>query len=660
MRWIVSVMAGVLLLAGNLAVMAQPVSAPTAGVARIESAFDRLFGPRGTVRHTGAVIAVVQDGRIVTLKAFGHADAAGETPVDPERTRFRTGSVTKTLVGVAVAQAIAEGRIQSIDDPINAYLTRWKAPDNRGTPITIRMLATHQAGFAERRQPFMRAGDRYPEIDADYLEANLPGFIVPTNTGSNYSNFGAGLLGFMAEDAAKMPIDQYLEERVFGPARMSNAVVVAGPKPIPNAAQAQVIYPNGGTRPLPDTWANHPINRMAGGLAMTGEDAAHYMIALLGGSVELGIADILGDRGRALAFARQGYTHPAVQGYGLLFMINDWNGTRLAEHGGRTIGTSTYLTLLPEQKTGIFVAVTGEAGTTLPLARLFGMPSAPAPNAAQAGRPLPLLSGIRSAGLEALLGRWQAPPATGNPASNLAPYAGEYVGQRRQMRSVTEIFSANFLGGPLPVSVPGDGALQLGSSKGYKPHGDKVFWRSEALQPDRPSGWSDVIVFLPDATGKPTRASLQYTDAVYHKAEGLAAPSVWNKALAIGALVLLTGLIALLWAKGSRGRWLAVGMPFALIASPVLFFRSWAPAPVEPLKYVQTTSMDLVPFQIWMNLVAAGGLALLVLAALSFRQPALAGWRGGLARWHLRLLGLGAIPLLFAFWSYGLIGWNIS
>ncbi|MBU6187958.1 MAG: beta-lactamase family protein [Betaproteobacteria bacterium] len=659
MRWIASFMAGVLLLGSSLVAFAQSPAQPT-GIGSIEAAFDRMFGPRGTVRHTGAVIAVVQDGRIVSLKAYGHADAAGKVLVDPARTRFRTGSITKTLVGVAVAQAMSEGRIRSIDDPVNAYLTRWKVPDNRGTPVTIRMLATHQAGFAERRQPFMRAGEVFPTIDASYLNDNVPGYIVPANTGSNYSNFGAGLLGFMAEDTAKMPMDRYLAERVFGPARMVNAVVVKGPEPILNAAQAQVIYANGGTRPLPDTWANHPINRMAGGLAMSGEDAAHYMIALMGGSPELGIADILGEQGRALAFARQGGTHPAVQGYGLLFMINDWNGTRLAEHGGRTIGTSSYMTLLPDRKTGIFVAVTGEGGVTLPLASLLGLPPAPAPDAAQAGRPLPTLSGIRSAGLEALLGRWQAPAAVGTPASDLAPYAGEYISQRRQIRSVSEIFSANFLGGPMPVSVPGDGALQLGASRGFKPHGDNVFWRSEALQPDKPSGWSDVIVFLPDEAGQPTRASLQYTDAVYHKAEGLARPSLWNTALLVGALVLLTGLLALLWSKGSCGRWLAVGMPFALIASPVLFFRSWASAPVEPLKYVQTSSMDLVPFQIWMNLVALGALALVVLAVLGLRQPAIAGWRGGLGRWHLRLLGLGAIPLLFAFWSYGLIGWNVS
>ncbi|MFO6448718.1 serine hydrolase domain-containing protein [Erythrobacter sp. NE805] len=659
MRWMASVMAGVLLLGSGLAAFAQTPAAPLAA-GRIEAAFDRMFGPRGTVRHTGAVIAVVENGRIVTLKAYGHADAAGKLPVDPARTRFRTGSITKTLVGVAVAQAMTDGRIRSLDDPVNAYLTRWKVPDNRGTPITIRMLATHQAGFAERRQPFMRAGDRFPAIDAAYLDANLPGYIVAANTGSNYSNFGAGLLGFMAEDAAKMPIDRYLAARVFGPARMAHALVARGPEPIPDAAQAEVIYPNGGTRPLPDTWSNHPINRMAGGLAMTGEDAAHYMIALLGGSPSLGIADILGERGRALAFARQGGTHPAVQGYGLLFMINDWNGTRLAEHGGRTIGTSSYMTLLPDRKTGIFVAVTGEGGTTMPLAGLLGLPAAPRPDAAEAGRPLPTLSGIRAAGVEALLGRWQAPPAVGTSARDLAPYAGDYISQRRQIRSVSEIFSANVLGGPLPVGVGSDGALQLGSSKGFKPHGANVFWRSEALQPDKPSGWSDVIVFLPDTEGKPTRASLQYTDAVYHKAEGLARPALWNRALAIGVLVLLTGVLALAWAKGSRGRWLAAGMPLALLASPVLFFRSWAAAPVEPLQYVQTTSMDLVPFQIWMNLVAAGVLGLLVLAALSVREPATAGWRGGLARWHLRLLGLGAIPLLFAFWSYGLIGWNVG
>lgn len=657
MRTIARLLALALLLGSGAATRAQPAPLP---IERLEPAFDAVFGPGGKVRHTGAVVAVVQDGEIRLLKGYGHADAAGTIPVDPARTRFRTGSISKTLVGVAIAQQLVEGRIRSVDDPANAYLTRWKVPDNAGTPITLRMLATHQAGFAERRQPFLRPGDRFPKIDAAYLDANVPRFIVPANSGSNYSNFGAGLLGFVAEDAAGIPMQQLLVQRIFGPARMAGATLVGEPRAIPDAAQAQVIYPNGGARALPDDWSNNPVNLMAGALAMSGRDAAHYMIALMGGSQPLGIADILGDRGRTLAFSRQGGTHPAVQGYGLLFMTNSWNGTRLVEHGGRTIGTSSYMTLLPDRRTGIFVAATGETGTTLPLAELLGLPPAPAPDKARAGRPLPTLSGIRATGIEALLGRFQAPPAVGSHATDLSRYAGEYVGQRRQLRSVTEIFSANFLGGPLPVSAPGDGALQLGGSKGFRPHGANLFWRSEALIPDRPSGWSDLLVFLPDAAGNPTRASLQYTDAVFHKAEGLDRPSIWNKALAIGAVGLLTGLLALAWARGSRARWLAALMPLALLASPILFFRSWPDAQVEPLSFVWIKPADLVPFQIWMNVVALGALGLLLAAVASFAGPRLAGFRGGLGRWHLRLLGLAATPLLYAFWRYGLIGWNIS
>jgi CubicO group peptidase (beta-lactamase class C family) len=75
MRWIAIFMAGILLLGSNFAVFAQPAATPS-GTGRIAAAFDRLFGPNGKVRHTGAVIAVVENGRIVTLKAYGHADAA--------------------------------------------------------------------------------------------------------------------------------------------------------------------------------------------------------------------------------------------------------------------------------------------------------------------------------------------------------------------------------------------------------------------------------------------------------------------------------------------------------------------------------------------------------------------------------------------------------
>ena len=50
----------------------------------------------------GAVVAVVRGGRVVLAKGYGYEDEAG-TPVTPDRTVFRVGSVSKIVTAMAAS-----------------------------------------------------------------------------------------------------------------------------------------------------------------------------------------------------------------------------------------------------------------------------------------------------------------------------------------------------------------------------------------------------------------------------------------------------------------------------------------------------------------------------------------------------------------------------
>lgn len=640
-----------------------PVTAATSATSTsdrkaIEAAFDAAFSPAGKFRYTGAVVAVVQDGKLVFVKGYGHEDSAGKIPIDPTETRFRLGSITKTLVGTGIGQLIDAGKIASLDTPVNPYLKRGQLPANRGQAITLRMLGTHQTGLAEARMPFQRAGKPKPRIDDAYLRANFPGYVVPVNSGSNYSNFGAAMLGYVIEDQTRQSFAQFAARDIFAPLGMTHSLVVEDARAQPRLADGDAFYPNGGKRQIPNLWANHPIVEAAGGMASTGDDMARYMIGLLGGGD--GVPALLTPQSRAIVMARQGGTHPLTQGYGVLFMTNDWNGNRLVEHGGRTLGASSYMSLLPDRRTGIFVAVTGDYGQALPGAALLGLPGAPAPDKTQQGKTLPGLSQLRAIGLEALLGRYRLPvkpqPSTFDPAD----YAGQYVGQRRSLKSATQIFSDNFLGGPLTIAPGKSGEILLGRTP-YTQVGKDVFWHDPALTPDRPSGWSDVLVFRRDAQGHVKDMSLLYTDVVFARADGVLTPAHANSALIWGALILLTGLLSAFWARGSRGRIVAPVTAIAIILSPIVFFRSWPKSAVESLSYVWITPGDLVLFQLWLDATAGLAVALIVLAIIGFRGPtANTGWRAALGRWHLAILGVGAVLLIIGYAYYGMIGWNIA
>ena len=123
------------------------------GPKELEGVFDEFFDPESHT-YTGAMVAIVRGGEIVLLKGYGFQDAARTIPVSPETTVFRLASVTKTLVGTGVGQLIDAGKISRLDDPVNLYASRFQLPPNNGHEITLRMLATHQAGFAEKRGAF--------------------------------------------------------------------------------------------------------------------------------------------------------------------------------------------------------------------------------------------------------------------------------------------------------------------------------------------------------------------------------------------------------------------------------------------------------------------------------------------------------------------------
>src|SRR5687768_9716321 len=110
----------------------------------------------------GAVVVVVKDGEVLTQRGFGYADIAKRTPVSPETTMFRTGSVSKLTTWTAVMQLVEQGKLD-LDADVNEYLD-FTIPPYDGQPVTLRNIMTHTAGFEEtvRRLISDSQGDMVP------------------------------------------------------------------------------------------------------------------------------------------------------------------------------------------------------------------------------------------------------------------------------------------------------------------------------------------------------------------------------------------------------------------------------------------------------------------------------------------------------------------
>src|SRR5688572_14054477 len=95
----------------------------------------------------GAVVVVVKDGQVLLQKGYGYADVRKKEPVDPERTLFRPGSVSKLFTWTAVMQQVEQGKLD-LDADVNQYID-FKIPPYNGKPVTLRNIMTHTTGMEE-------------------------------------------------------------------------------------------------------------------------------------------------------------------------------------------------------------------------------------------------------------------------------------------------------------------------------------------------------------------------------------------------------------------------------------------------------------------------------------------------------------------------------
>ena len=169
----------------------------------------------------GSTMALVKNGEIKILKGYGYADLENKTPVDPQKTLFRIGSISKMFVWTAIMQLVEQGKI-SLDDNINDYFDIFTIPDTYPEPITIKHLMTHTPGFEDLViQLFVKDTDLLLPL-ADILKDQTPARIRPPGTDASYSNHGTGMAALIVEKVSGRNFSDYVERNITGPLKMDN------------------------------------------------------------------------------------------------------------------------------------------------------------------------------------------------------------------------------------------------------------------------------------------------------------------------------------------------------------------------------------------------------------------------------------------------------
>lgn len=222
----------------------------------------------------GVVVTVVKDGQLLTARGFGYADSEKRTPVDPDRTLFRPGSVSKLITWTAVMQMVEQGKLD-LDKDVNTYLD-FKIPDYDGKPITLRQIMTHTAGFEEAIKNLIFSDPAHMQSLGDYLKRWTPKRVFAPGTTPAYSNWATALAAYMVERVSGESFDDYCDKHIFVPLGMANSTMR---QPLPAAFTGQMAS---GYKPGKEAGKFEIVGPApAGSLSSTGTDMAKFMIANL-------------------------------------------------------------------------------------------------------------------------------------------------------------------------------------------------------------------------------------------------------------------------------------------------------------------------------------------------------------------------------------------
>jgi CubicO group peptidase (beta-lactamase class C family) len=298
----------------------------------------------------GAVIVIVKDGQPLFERGYGLSDVKARKPVDPEKTLFRPGSISKTFTWTAVMQQVEAGKID-LDADVNRYLD-FKIPPYDGKPITMRNLLTHSPGFSDAAKDLIFTDPKALKSLGATLNGSAPARIFPPGTTPAYSNYGAALAGYIVERVSGEPFADYIAHHILTPLGMTHSTFV---------------------QPLPDGWsanmskgysvASRPPGKYeivgpspAGSMATTGSDMAHFMIAHLQDGEYQG-QRILAAKTAEVMHSPQFVPVPSLPGMAFGFYQEPGNGHRVIGHAGDTTLFHSEMHLYLDDHVGLFISL---------------------------------------------------------------------------------------------------------------------------------------------------------------------------------------------------------------------------------------------------------------------------------------------------------------
>jgi CubicO group peptidase (beta-lactamase class C family) len=585
--------------------------------------------PSGTV-------AIVYKGELILAKGYGYQDVDKQVAVDPYKTLFRPGSVSKLFTWVAVMQQVEQGKLD-LDADVNTYLENFKIKDTFDQPVTLRHIMTHSAGFEDGALGYLIIDDPERVIPlAEAMERYQPARVNPPGAQTAYSNYATAIAGLVVANVSGLSFNDYIQKNIFDPLGMKNSSFVE-PLPEPLAANMAASYAIEAGKFVSKPFEIIANFGPAGAQSATSVDMVKFGQAILNGG-ELNGQRILKEETVKEMLTRNFSHDDRLMGMALGFYEGDYEGTRVMGHGGDTAYFHSFLGIDADHELTFFASFGGGGGSAV-------------------------RSMLFPAFYEEFFPRTEEPPV---PPADFGERAGKYVGSYGFWRSnFSTLEKAMGLGGGVQVAPTENNTLMIafaGKTKEYAEVEKNLFRETNPLVSLMPGISPRLVAFQENGEGAITGFVMDGLPFMSLRKLPTYATSNFN--LTLLGLSLLVFLGVLLRRFFQRRELKAIPAPdkSALKAATFAAASNWLVFIVGGIviAVLGDALFGEIPllFKLWLVLPVIAFVAGLWLA---FR--CLLVWKNGLlagawARIRYTIVALSGVFMCWFYWFWNILGWQ--
>ncbi|MGZ5445602.1 MAG: serine hydrolase [Thermoanaerobaculia bacterium] len=317
----------------------------------------------------GASLAIIQNDRVVHLKAYGTKD--GVEPVTPD-TLFQIASTSKAFTSTALAMLAGDGKL-SFDDPVRKHVPYFRIADMcADSQVTLRDIVSHRTGLPRRDELWDDTSLTREDV---VRRMGMLSLANPFRASYGYHNIMFIAAGEVVTHTSGTSWDDFVRTRIFQPLGMKNTVIsdaewnastdrATGYSWDSKAARIEV------QKPIDTTTIG-----AGGAIKSSARDLANWIrFQLAGGSFEgkqLVKPELLAETKtphtiiRLEGTSRETSPETHLMTYAMGWFVQDHRGEQLVAHSGSLNGFRTQVVLLPKRNIGMVLLINAGRGWSL-------------------------------------------------------------------------------------------------------------------------------------------------------------------------------------------------------------------------------------------------------------------------------------------------------